>query len=116
MRAALREPQGGEIPVGFAESRPFAHDLSIITMTIQLWRNAMTKKKDERSDILPMLKTVAQMSRISGLGENKLRTLIDNGELEFVQNGNRRLIADTAIWDWYSRAKRTKRHEAPEGG
>jgi len=61
--------------------------------------------KKEKQEIMPMLKTVEQMSRISGIGENKLRSLMDKGELEFVQNGNRRLIADTAIWDWYSRAK-----------
>lgn len=28
-----------------------------------------------------MLKTVEQMSRISGIGENKLRELMDSGEL-----------------------------------
>ena len=56
---------------------------------------------------LPMLKTVEQMSRISGIGENKLRELMDSGELEYIQNGNRRLIADVAIWDWYERAKKT---------
>lgn len=55
--------------------------------------------------ILPMLKTVEQMSKVSGIGENKLRELMDKGELEYVQNGNRRLIADAAIWDWYNRAK-----------
>lgn len=55
--------------------------------------------------MLPMLKTVEQMSKVSGIGENKLRELMDRGELEYVQNGNRRLIADAAIWDWYSRAK-----------
>jgi excisionase family DNA binding protein len=54
-----------------------------------------------------MLKTVEQMSRISGIGENKLRELMDKRELEFVQNGNRRLIADTAIWEWYNRTKIT---------
>ena len=58
------------------------------------------------TEVTPMLKTVEQMSRISGLGENKIRTLLDNGELEYVQNGNRRLIADSAIWDWYNRTKR----------
>lgn len=31
--------------------------------------------------VLPMLKTVEQMSRISGIGENKLRELMDSGEL-----------------------------------
>ena len=30
---------------------------------------------------------------------------MDSGELEYIQNGNRRLIADAAIWDWYNRAK-----------
>ena len=55
--------------------------------------------------VFPMLKTVEQMSKISGIGENKLRELMDSGELEYIQNGNRRLIADAAIWDWYHRAK-----------
>lgn len=64
-------------------------------------------KKEIKNDVLPMLKTVEQMSRISGIGANKLRELMDSGELEFVQNGNRRLIADAAIWDWYSRVKMT---------
>ena len=52
-----------------------------------------------------MLKTVEQMSRISGIGENKLRELMEKRELEYVQNGNRRLIADEAIWKWYEQAK-----------
>lgn len=65
---------------------------------------------------LPMLKTVEQMSRISGIGENKLRELMDSGELEYIQNGNRRLIADSAIWDWYNRAKKKARLPATEGG
>jgi hypothetical protein len=64
----------------------------------------MTRKKI-KTDVFPMLKTVEQMSRVSGIGENKLRELMDNGNLEYVQNGNRRLIADVAIWDWYNRAK-----------
>lgn len=45
------------------------------------------------------------MSKISGIGENKLHELMDNGELEYIKNENRRLIADAAIWDWYQRAK-----------
>lgn len=56
-------------------------------------------------ELIPMLKTVEQMSRISGIGENKLRELMDKGEIEYVQNGNRRLLADSAIWDWYNRNK-----------
>ncbi len=42
--------------------------------------------------VFPMLKTVEQMSKISGIGENKLRELMDSGELEYIQNGNRRLL------------------------
>lgn len=68
----------------------------------------MAKKEsiNQAAPILPMLKTVEQMSRISGIGENKLRELMDSGELEYIQNGNRRLIADVAIWKWYEHAKR----------
>ena len=67
----------------------------------------MAKKETSNPTVpvLPMLKTVEQMSRISGIGENKLRELMDSGELEYIQNGNRRLLADAAIWDWYHRAK-----------
>ncbi len=36
---------------------------------------------------------------------------MDSGELEYIQNGNRRLLADVAIWDWYERAKNDS--EAP---
>ena len=66
----------------------------------------MAKKEELRTnEIVPMLKTVEQMSKISGIGENKLRELMENRELEYVQNGNRRLIADEAIWKWYEQAK-----------
>ena len=34
----------------------------------------------------------------------------------YVQNGNRRLIADAAIWDWYHRAKTTAKPPARQGG
>lgn len=53
----------------------------------------------------PILKTVEQMSKISGLGENKLRELLDRGEIEYVQNGNRKLLTEQAIWNWYERSK-----------
>jgi excisionase family DNA binding protein len=67
----------------------------------------MATKKNTRDtpEIVPMLKTVEQMSQFSGIGENKLRELIDKGEIEYIQNGNRRLLADSAIWDWYNRKK-----------
>ena len=68
----------------------------------------MRKSKSSQqnaTDNLPMLKTIEQMSRVSGIGENKLRSLMDSGELEYVQNGNRRLLTDSAIMDWYQRAR-----------
>lgn len=61
--------------------------------------------KIRETDNFPYLKTVEQMSQISGIGENKLRELMENREIEYIQNGNRRLLADQAIWDWYERAK-----------
>ncbi len=68
--------------------------------TVKKNKRLLTGKTD-----FPMLKTPEQMSRISGIGENKLREMMDKGELEYVMNGNRRLIADTAIMDWYDRNK-----------
>lgn len=67
----------------------------------------MAAKQNTRDThkIIPMLKTVEQMSLFSGIGENKLRELMDQGEIEYIQNGNRRLLADSAIWDWYNRNK-----------
>lgn len=64
---------------------------------------ARSKAPNPIPEIIPMLKTVEQMSKYSGIGINKLRELINNGEIEYVQNGNRCLLADRAIWDWYER-------------
>lgn len=52
-----------------------------------------------------LLKTVKQMSRISGIGENRLRQLMEDGEIEYVRNGNRKLLVEAAILDWYERNK-----------
>ena len=78
----------------------------------------MAKKEtiNNAAPLLPMLKTVELMSKVSGIGENKLRELMDKGELEYIQNGNRRLIADAAIWDWYERAKTTAKPPTAQGG
>lgn len=53
----------------------------------------------------PMLKTVEQMSRISGIGENTLRTLMSRREIEYVRIGNKRLLVDQAIFAWYDSKK-----------
>ena len=72
---------------------------------------ASTKKHTphQMEYVQPLLKTVDSMSKISGIGENKLRELMDNGELEYVRIGNRRLIAEEAIWKWYNRSKVTNK-------
>lgn len=64
-----------------------------------------THRQEAEPTIFPILKTVEQMSKVSGIGENRLRQLMDSGELEYIQNGNRRLLTDEAIWDWYHRMK-----------
>ena len=64
---------------------------------------ARTKISAPATEIEPMLKTVEQMSKYSGIGINKLREMINSGEIEYIQNGNRCLLADKAIWDWYDR-------------
>ena len=74
------------------------------------------KETTSAAPVLPMLKTVEQMSRISGIGENKLRELMERGELEYIQNGNRRLIADAAIWKWYEQAKKAASPSAESEG
>ena len=70
----------------------------------------MTREKNNASaalKLMPMLKTVSEMSKVSGIGEHKLRELIEKKEIEYVENGNKRLLADQAIWDWYQRNRIT---------
>ena len=66
-----------------------------------------TAKPEPRALTNKYFKTIEQMSLISGIGENTLRLFIENGEIDYIPVGNRRLIADTAIWDWYERNKTT---------
>ena len=56
------------------------------------------------------------LSKVDALTEEEFAELMDSGELEYIQNGNRRLIADAAIWDWYHRAKTTAKPPARQGG
>lgn len=60
-------------------------------------------KSRENAPIIPLLKTPELMSKISGIGENRLRALMDAGELEYLPIGNRRLLRDDAIWAYYER-------------
>ena len=66
----------------------------------------MARTKSEPKVInLPLLKTVEQMAKLSGIGENKLRQLIETGQIEYVLNGNRRMLTEASIIDWYNRTK-----------
>ena len=75
---------------------------------------ARAKQPVKPDPIVPMLKTVEQMSQFSGIGINRLRELINAGEIEYVRNGNRYLLADQAIWDWYERNKVKPKHNIKE--
>ncbi|MFT8889952.1 MAG: helix-turn-helix domain-containing protein [Ethanoligenens sp.] len=60
---------------------------------------------DQINDQLPILKTIKQMSQLCGIGEGTLRYLVEKGEIDYVQVGNRKLLVVDAIWDWYERNK-----------
>ncbi|MDP2892422.1 MAG: DNA-binding protein [Bacillota bacterium] len=66
-------------------------------------RKHLTKHNESHN--IPLFKTIEVMSRISGLGENKLRQMIGNNEVDYIENGNRKLLVDAALWDWYERNK-----------
>ena len=105
--------------VGIDKGEILLDGVSILKEPIVCKKKISMAKKETTSyaaPLLPMLKTVEQMSKVSGIGENKLRELMDSGELEYIQNGNRRLIADAAIWDWYHRAKKAAKPPATQGG
>lgn len=67
--------------------------------------SSKSQKTAQITDQLPILKTIKQMSQICGIGENTLRCLVEKGEIEYVQIGNRKLLVDKAIWDWYEKHK-----------
>lgn len=61
-------------------------------------------KRQER-EMYPIFLTPAQASKISGLGINRLRQLMEEGQLEYLPVGNRRLTTVEALMDYYQRAK-----------
>lgn len=74
----------------------------------------MPKKiKPESPAYPPLLMTASTMSKISGLGENTLRTLMAKNEIEFLQIGTHRLLCVNAIWDYYNRNKTPARNTLP---
>ncbi len=53
-----------------------------------------------------MFKTAKQMAEMSGIGCETLRRMIKQNEIDYVQIGNRSLLTEQAMWDWYERNKK----------
>lgn len=62
----------------------------------------MKKFNEEK---LPMFMTPEQASKISGIGINQIRRLIDEGKMTYLPNGNRKLITIRALQSYYEREK-----------
>lgn len=62
-------------------------------------------KQPENRTTMPLLMSAHRISPVAGIGENTLRQLMDEGEIEYLQIGNHRLLCVDAIWDYYQRNK-----------
>ena len=65
----------------------------------------MNTKKNAITMPMPLLVNAKELARLSGIGENTIRRLMDEGELEFLFVGNHRLLRMEAILDYYERHK-----------
>ncbi|MCF2660756.1 helix-turn-helix domain-containing protein [Pseudoflavonifractor phocaeensis] len=65
----------------------------------------MSAKKNAMVMPMPLLVNAKELARISGIGENTIRRLMDAGELEYLQVGSHRLLRLEAILDYYERHK-----------
>ena len=65
----------------------------------------MNTKKNAITMPMPLLVNAKELARLSGIGENTIRRLMDEGELEFLFVGNHRLLRVEAILDYYERHK-----------
>ncbi len=63
----------------------------------------MTKR--EKQEQLPLFLTPELAGKVSGLGVNRIRHLMESGLLEYLPVGCRRLTTIQALWDYYGRAK-----------
>lgn len=71
----------------------------------------MAKKTSANQEFYPMLLNAKQMSRVSGIGESTLRTLMAKGELEYLEIGSHKLICVNAVWDFYNRNRTPVRED-----
>ena len=63
-------------------------------------------RRNESNSQLPILMSAAQMAKVSGIGENTLRRLMADNQIEYLQIGSHRLLAVEAIWEYYNRNKK----------
>lgn len=61
--------------------------------------------KEKRQENLPLFLNPEQASKVSGIGVNRIRQLMEDGQLEYLPVGNRRLTTVQALLDYYDRAK-----------
>ena len=61
--------------------------------------------KQKNQERVPLFLTPEQASKVSGIGVNRIRQLMDEGQLEYLPVGNRRLTTVQALLDYYDRAK-----------
>lgn len=61
--------------------------------------------KKETKAAYPLFLTPEQASKLSGLGVNRVRQLMDEHQLEYLPVGNRRLTTAEALMEYYQRAK-----------
>lgn len=62
-------------------------------------------RKRLQAEQLSLFLTPDQASRISGLGVNRIRQLMEDRQLEYLPVGNRKLTTIEALQDYYQRAK-----------
>lgn len=62
-------------------------------------------KKKETKEQNPIFMTPEQASKVSGIGVNRIRQLMEEKQLEYLPVGNRKLLVVDALMDYYERAK-----------
>ena len=60
---------------------------------------------NKKHEGLPLFLTPEQASKVSGIGVNRIRQLMEDGQLEYLPVGNRRLTTVQALLGYYDRAK-----------
>jgi excisionase family DNA binding protein len=55
--------------------------------------------------IYPIFKTVETISKLVGIGENRIRDMINKNEVDYIECGNRKLLRLDSFDDWYARNK-----------